>query len=195
MFSKCCGLPYEVTGAAKPSYNGFEDGEAIPGIIQWDDAFVNEVYQALAACKMFLFFPFFWATYSQMLTNFVSQAATMETHGIPNDVFRVINPLAIIVFIPILDRGIFPWLRTKGFSFPPATRIVCGFMLFSAAMAYAAVVKAVIYTLPPCYPFPYVRDCMQAKVPNQVHISAQDWEGLRYDLFHDFKAILDKGAT
>jgi POT family proton-dependent oligopeptide transporter len=126
--------------AAKPSYSGFENGTAIPGIIQWDDAFVDEVRQALAACKMFLFFPFFWDAYSQMLTNFVSQAATMETHGIPNDVFTVINPLAIIVFIPILDPGIFPWLRTKGFSLPPATRIVCGFMLCSAAMAYAALV-------------------------------------------------------
>ena len=41
--------------------------------ITWDDRFVDELRTALVACKMFLFFPIYWVTYSQMMNNFISQ--------------------------------------------------------------------------------------------------------------------------
>jgi dipeptide/tripeptide permease len=41
--------------------------------ITWDDKFVDELKTALVACKVFLFFPIYWVTYSQMMNNFVSQ--------------------------------------------------------------------------------------------------------------------------
>ncbi|KAH7344324.1 POT family-domain-containing protein, partial [Pyrenochaeta sp. MPI-SDFR-AT-0127] len=85
--------------------------DALERHVEWDDDFVDEVHQAARASQLFVYFPFFWTAYSQMLTNFVSQAGTMETHGIPNDILTMINPLFIMAFIPILDRIVFPWLR------------------------------------------------------------------------------------
>jgi dipeptide/tripeptide permease len=41
--------------------------------IPWDDAFIDELRTSLLACKVFLFFPIYWVTYSQMMNNFVSQ--------------------------------------------------------------------------------------------------------------------------
>lgn len=41
--------------------------------ISWDDKFVDELKTSLVACKVFLFFPIYWVTYSQMMNNFVSQ--------------------------------------------------------------------------------------------------------------------------
>lgn len=41
--------------------------------ITWDDTFIDELKTALVACKVFLFFPIYWVTYSQMMNNFVSQ--------------------------------------------------------------------------------------------------------------------------
>lgn len=41
--------------------------------ISWDDKFIDELRTALVACKVFLFFPIYWVTYSQMMNNFVSQ--------------------------------------------------------------------------------------------------------------------------
>lgn len=52
-----------------------------------------------------------------MVNNFVSQAATMQLHGIPNDIMQNINPLAIIIFIPICDRIVYPLLRKRGKSY------------------------------------------------------------------------------
>lgn len=57
--------------AAKPSHQRRLGTRAYR--IGWDDAFVDELQTALAACKVFLFFPIYWLTYSQMLNNFVSQ--------------------------------------------------------------------------------------------------------------------------
>lgn len=41
--------------------------------ISWDDKFIDELKSALVACKVFLFFPIYWVTYSQMMNNFISQ--------------------------------------------------------------------------------------------------------------------------
>jgi len=68
---------------------------------EWEDDFVDEVRQTVRASRLFAYFPIFWTAYSQMLTNFVSQAGTMETHGIPNDILTMIDPLAVMVLIPL----------------------------------------------------------------------------------------------
>lgn len=41
--------------------------------VTWDDKFIDELKTAMVACKVFLFFPIYWVTYSQMMNNFVSQ--------------------------------------------------------------------------------------------------------------------------
>ncbi|GFF28578.1 oligopeptide transporter, partial [Aspergillus udagawae] len=53
--------------------------------VPWDDAFVDELKRALVACSVFCVFPIFWVCYGQTNSNLVSQAATMKTYGIPND--------------------------------------------------------------------------------------------------------------
>jgi POT family proton-dependent oligopeptide transporter len=65
--------------------------------VPWDDLFIDELRRALTACKVFLFFPVYWAVYGQMTNNFVSQAGTMELHGIPNDIMQNIDPITIIL--------------------------------------------------------------------------------------------------
>lgn len=42
----------------------------------------------------------------------------MELHGIPNDIMQSIDPLAIIIFVPIVDRIVYPVLRKLGREFP-----------------------------------------------------------------------------
>lgn len=43
------------------------------GMLPWNDKFVDELKASLVACKVCLFFPIYWVTYSQMMNNFVSQ--------------------------------------------------------------------------------------------------------------------------
>ena len=58
---------------AKPSLQGLGRRKYT---ITWDDKFVDELKTALVACKVFLFFPIYWVTYSQMMNNFISQGTS-----------------------------------------------------------------------------------------------------------------------
>ncbi|KAI9846137.1 MAG: peptide transporter ptr2 [Thelocarpon superellum] len=134
----------------------------------WNDLFIEEIRRALVACKVFLFFPIYWVTYYQMLNNFISQAGTMELHGIPNDIMQNIDSLTIIIFIPLMDRLFYPFLRSIGIRFKPITRITWGFILGSLAMAYAAIVQHLIYISPPCYD-----QATSCDTANHVHVAVQ----------------------
>jgi POT family proton-dependent oligopeptide transporter len=75
-----------------------------------------------------------------------------------------IDPITIIIFIPLCDRYLYPTLRKAGIKFKPITRIFWGFMMATIAMAYAAYVQNRIYTAGPCYTHPL--QCEAAKVHN-----------------------------
>jgi POT family proton-dependent oligopeptide transporter len=88
--------------------------------------------------------------YNQMLNNLTSQAATMHLGGVPNDVINNLNPFALIIFIPIFDRIIYPGMRRMGFNFTPLKRITAGFFVAGCGMIVATVTQYYIYKLGPC---------------------------------------------
>jgi len=159
--------------AAKPSVQA-ERGQTVT--TRWDDHFVEEVKRALVACRVFCFYPIYWVVYFNFSNNFVSQAGQMRGHGIPNDLMQNFDPIAIIVFLPILDRFFYPLLRKMRIQFPPINRIVTGFWIASLAMAYAAIIQHYIYIAGPCYNSPLCdKDLNAAGVHqgNNIHIATQ----------------------
>lgn len=74
----------------------------------------------------------------------------MTTHNIPNDVLSNLDPLAIIIFIPLCDLLVYPALRRAGINFSALKKITWGFFLGAAAMAWAAVLQHYIYKTNPC---------------------------------------------
>ncbi|KAJ7051289.1 peptide/h+ symporter protein [Mycena amicta] len=132
--------------AARPSTY---DGKA-PAYITWDDDFVGEVHRTLSACKVFLFFPIFWLCYSQIDGNLGTVAAGMTLKGTPNDLIQNLNPISIIIMIPIFERFIYPFLRKRGINFTPIKRITAGFFVAGLAMVYAAVLEHYLYKTSPC---------------------------------------------
>ncbi|KAF2477721.1 peptide transporter-like protein PTR2 [Lindgomyces ingoldianus] len=168
---------------AKPSFQEQEQGRRRYKA-PWDDKFIDELKIALMACKVFAFFPIYWVVFSQMMNNFVSQAGQMELHGIPNDILQNIDPLTIIILIPLLDRLIYPFLRsTLHLAFAPITRITLGFFIASLAMVYAAILQSRIYSAPPCFDSP--SHCEAGKIskdkykPNEIHVA---WQAPAYIL-------------
>lgn len=122
--------------------------------LRWDDRFVDEVKRALVACKVFCFYPIYWAVYGQFTSNSISQAAQMELHGIPNDLMPNFDAISIIVFIPICELLVYPLMRKRRIPFKPITRISLGFIVASMSMVYAAIVQHLIYSAGPCYESP-----------------------------------------
>ncbi|KAL4738013.1 POT family-domain-containing protein [Aspergillus similis] len=122
-----------------------------PSWMTFDDQWVDEVRRAVKACGVFAWYPIYWLAYGQMTSNLISQAATMELNGVPNDIINNLDPLALIIFIPIMDQFVYPLIRKLGFNFTPLKRIYAGYMVASLSMITATVTQHFIYVRSPCH--------------------------------------------
>jgi len=116
----------------------------------FDDMWVDEVRRGFKACAVFLWYPLYWLAYGQLTNNLTSQAGTMVLNGVPNDVVNNLDPFALIIFIPICDSLLYPFLRKMGIHFTPVKKITAGFMCGCAAMIWSAVIQYYIYKTSPC---------------------------------------------
>ena len=96
--------------------------------------------------------------------NLISQAALMERHGVPNDILSNLNPFALLIFIPLNDRLIYPALRKAGIRFTPIKKITAGFFTGAAAMIWAAIVQHYIYQKSECGMYASGEDCTTAPI-------------------------------
>ncbi|CAZ83983.1 unnamed protein product [Tuber melanosporum] len=142
------GIRYRSLEAAKPS-NLEAKGLLHKYNVRWTDHFVDEVRRGLVACKVFVAYPFYSICANQGSNNLVSQAGAMKLGGTPNDLISKLNPLTLIIFVPIFDRVVFPMLRRAGIHFRPITRITLGFFIQSLSIVYITVLQHYIYKSPP----------------------------------------------
>ncbi|KAG6035919.1 hypothetical protein E4U41_005886 [Claviceps citrina] len=152
------GFTWEV---AKPSRVPVEER---PGWMTYDDAWVDEVRRGLMACKVFLFLPIFFLSYNQMTANLTTQASTMQRHGVPNDVLQNLNPISIVVMIPIIDHVVYPGLRRLGVAFTPIKRMTLGFLIAALSMVASAVMQHFIYEKSPCGRYANDKGCDPAPI-------------------------------
>jgi POT family proton-dependent oligopeptide transporter len=115
-----------------------------------DDQYVDQVARGFNACKVFTWLPLYWLAYNQMVNNLTSQSATMTLNGVPNDLINNLNPLTLVIFIPIMDFFIYPAIRKTGFNFTPIKRITWGFLIASMSMVSSAVIQYYIYQTSAC---------------------------------------------
>jgi POT family proton-dependent oligopeptide transporter len=161
--------------AAKKGFNmdaARQQGQA--HALDWDDKFVTDLQRGLIACRIFAFYPILWVCHLQINNNLVSQAAQMETHGLPNDIFPTLNPIAVLVLLPLVTNVLYPTLRKLHIKFPPINRMVVGFLIEAIAIAYCAGVQQLIYTRGPC--FAHALECPASdggRIPNRVSVWLQ----------------------
>jgi len=94
----------------------------------------------------------------------------MELKGIPNDVITNLNPLSLVILIPILDLFIYPAMRRFRINFTPIKKITAGYFVSCAAMIWTAVVQYYIYQRSACGWYASGRLSDGEKCPN-VNIS------------------------
>jgi proton-dependent oligopeptide transporter, POT family len=123
---------------------------ARPAWMTYDDAWVEEVRRGLMACAVFLYMPLYWLAYGQMTNNLVSQAAVMQRHGVPNDIIQNLNPISIIILIPLMDFVVYPAFRKAKIQFTPIKRMTTGFFFASTSMVAACVTQYYIYQKSEC---------------------------------------------
>lgn len=116
----------------------------------------------------------YWLAQNQLTTNTISQAANMETGPVPNDLLPDLNAITVVLLLPAVTHGLYPFLRKRRIAFGPVSRISIGFMLEALSMAYAAGVQGAIYSSGPCYSRP--RACVASdngSLPNRVSAALQ----------------------
>ncbi|KAJ7480460.1 oligopeptide transporter [Mycena galericulata] len=74
----------------------------------------------------------------------------MTLHGTPNDLIKNLDPISIVILIPIFEKVIYPGLCSCGITFSPIKRITAGFVVAGLAMAYASVLEKFLYDRSPC---------------------------------------------
>ncbi|KAF2819833.1 oligopeptide transporter [Ophiobolus disseminans] len=162
--------------------SGFQMDSAKPGpqlanygrTVSWDDKFIDDLKRALLACRVSLGLPIFWLCWGQAFNNLISQAAQMQTYGIPNDLFKTLNPIACIVFGPVVQNWLYPFLQRHHIPFRPIARLAAGFLFMALSLALATGIQQLIYETGPCYHQPL--DCPAGKggrIPNHVNVFLQ----------------------
>ncbi|KAH6625918.1 POT family-domain-containing protein [Boeremia exigua] len=136
--------------------NGFKMDHAQPeyqlahrqNTVSWTGQLVNEVTRGLKACRVLIAFVVFYVCFDQMQNNLISQAAEMETHGTPNDLVPAMNQAGCIVFAPLIQEVLYPFLHRRRIYLRPVTRITIGFCFVASSMLYATTIQHFIYSSP-----------------------------------------------
>lgn len=107
---------------------------------------VNEVRAVVRVMPVFFTSVLYWTVYQQMSSVFVEQGMQMDRkiYGdfkIPAASLSTFDTVAIIVLVPVFDRGIYPFLTRYGFKLSMLRRMGAGLLVAALAMVTAAVVE------------------------------------------------------
>ncbi|KAI8358050.1 POT family-domain-containing protein [Mortierella sp. GBAus27b] len=123
-------------------------------VLEWDAKYVQDLEKTYHACKVFCVYPLYWALYNNMNDNFVNMGVNMtRPNWLKPETLSFVNSAVIVIFIPILDMFVFPFLRRHGFRLGPLNRIIIGFCIVTFCFVYVTVLQHFLYKSAPYYDF------------------------------------------
>ena len=105
---------------------------------------LNDAAQALHVLPIMGMLPMFWMLYDQQGSVWTLQATRMALHGWQPEQMNVVNPVLIMVFIPLFDRFIYPALQSWGFNISYLRRMGWGMLLASVAFFASGLLETII---------------------------------------------------
>jgi dipeptide/tripeptide permease len=144
---------------AKPS-NIALSGKPIE--VPWNDAFVNDVRRAFQATGIFCFFPIQYINDNGLGNSANALSTMLTTNGVPNDVIGNFNSLSIIVAAPILNFGLYPFLRSQKIHYGPVARITTGLLMSAIGGVGYCVLNYYAYKIGPCGKYGSSASCVDA---------------------------------
>ena len=96
---------------------------------------LNDAKQALRVLPIMFMFPMFWMLYDQQSSVWTLQATRMKLHGLEAEQLIVVNPVEIMLFIPLFDRLVYPALEDRGVTMSHLTRMRWGMFLTAVAFS------------------------------------------------------------
>lgn len=112
---------------------------------------VEDVKAVMRVCVFFVPASLFWCLYGQKASTWVFQARQMNGHVswlgnvvIRPDQMQALAPLLVLIFIPLFDQAIYPFLKKHGVATKATTRIILGMLLSSAAFFTSGLLQIAI---------------------------------------------------
>lgn len=106
---------------------------------------IEDIKVVLRVLKLFVPLPIFWALYEQQGSQWTFQATRMDGQiggfTILPDQLQAVNPLLIVIFIPIFETCIYPACAKIHFIDTPLKKLVVGGFLASVAFIAAGIVE------------------------------------------------------
>nr|QFR36152.1 peptide transporter [Lateolabrax japonicus] len=123
---------------------------------KYDKLLIAQVKMVLKVLFLYIPLPMFWALFDQQGSRWTLQATTMNGDFgilvIQPDQMQTVNPILILVLVPIMDSVIYPLISKCKLNFTPLRRMTVGMFLAALAFIAAALVQLQIDKTLPKFP-------------------------------------------
>ncbi len=113
---------------------------------EFDDKLVEDIKVFLRVIKLYSAFPFYFAVYTQFNSRWTFQAANMngavsENWTIVPEQLSVLNPILIVILIPLTDKLVYPALEKVGLLTTPLQKMSLGILCVIASFIVAGILE------------------------------------------------------
>ncbi|XP_037617830.1 solute carrier family 15 member 1b [Sebastes umbrosus] len=123
---------------------------------KYDKLLIAQVKMVLKVLFLYIPLPMFWALFDQQGSRWTLQATTMDGDFgllvIQPDQMQTVNPILILIMVPVVDNLIYPLIAKCKINFTPLRRMTVGMFFAALAFIAAALVQIQIDETLPKFP-------------------------------------------
>lgn len=112
---------------------------------KYDQRIINDIKAALRVLTLFIPLPIFWALFDQQASRWTFQATRMDgkigSFILKADQMQVVNPLFIVIFIPIFETCIYPVMAKIKMIDTPLKKLTVGGFMAAVAFVVSGIVE------------------------------------------------------
>uniref|UniRef100_A0A3B3WLH6 Solute carrier family 15 member 1 n=1 Tax=Poecilia mexicana TaxID=48701 RepID=A0A3B3WLH6_9TELE len=118
---------------------------------KYDKLLIAQVKMVLKVLFLYIPLPMFWALFDQQGSRWTLQATTMDGNFV-SFLLPTVNPILILIMVPVVDFIIYPLISKCKLNFTPLRRMTVGMFLAALAFVAAALVQLQIDATLPDFP-------------------------------------------
>lgn len=123
---------------------------------KYDKLLIAQVKMVVKVLFLYIPLPMFWALFDQQGSRWTIQATTMDGNFggfvIQPDQMQIVNPILIVIMVPIMDSAIYPLIKLCRINFTPLRKMTVGMVLAALAFVAAALLQLQIDETMPKFP-------------------------------------------
>ncbi|NWX55444.1 S15A1 protein, partial [Promerops cafer] len=122
---------------------------------KYDKHLIAQIKMVLKVLFLYIPLPMFWAVFDQQGSRWTLQATAMNGDfgfQIQPDQMQVVNPILIVIMVPIVDSLVYPLIKKCKLNFTPLKKMTAGMFLGSLAFVAAALLQVQIDKTYPVFP-------------------------------------------